>query len=327
MNEEVISISRIKKELKNEVSTLKGDFIAYGIKFQDRFLAAGAIGTYKRYKTMLNSLKSFLERDKLSFSELTLDLLERYEIYLKNEGYKQNTIHTRLKSIRAILYHAMKHGEADTTSNPFFHFKLKVDKNIVKDRLSIEELRKIEKVHLEKDTMVWHAKNCFLFSFYCAGVRISDLLQLRWRNITSDNRLVYTMFKTQVNKSILLLPKAKQILELYASKHNDPNAYIFSLINTDSELDKPKVLYNQISSATARVNKALKILAEKSEIDKKLSTHIARHSFSDIARKRNTSIYDISKLLGHSSIKITESYLASLDIESQDASLIEVLDF
>ncbi|MBK7638425.1 MAG: tyrosine-type recombinase/integrase [Saprospiraceae bacterium] len=51
----------------------------------------------------------------------------------------------------------------------------------------------------------------------------------------------------------------------------------------------------------------------KSIHSKKLTSHIARHSFADIARKKGISVYDISKALGHSSIAITEKYLASLD--------------
>ena len=54
---------------------------------------------------------------------------------------------------------------------------------------------------------------------------------------------------------------------------------------------------------------------------KKISSHIARHSFADYARIKGIGIYDISKLLGHSSISVTERYLASLDISSSSESM------
>ncbi len=75
------------------------------------------------------------------------------------------------------------------------------------------------------------------------------------------------------------------------------------------------------------MNKYLKKIAALAEIEKPLTTHIARHSFSDIARKKKASIYDISKLLGHSSIKVTEIYLASLDLDSQDETLKSIMDY
>ena len=55
------------------------------------------------------------------------------------------------------------------------------------------------------------------------------------------------------------------------------------------------------------------INCNKAVINKKISTHTARHSYADIARQKTDNIYNLSKTLGHSSIKITEAYLASFD--------------
>ena len=52
--------------------------------------------------------------------------------------------------------------------------------------------------------------------------------------------------------------------------------------------------------------------------------HIARHSFANIARQRNANVYDISKALGHSNLKITETYLSKFDTTSQDATMKQV---
>ena len=59
-------------------------------------------------------------------------------------------------------------------------------------------------------------------------------------------------------------------------------------------------------------------------IDKKVSMHIARHSFANIARQKKANVYDISKALGHSSLSITEAYLSKFDVESQDATIKQV---
>lgn len=52
--------------------------------------------------------------------------------------------------------------------------------------------------------------------------------------------------------------------------------------------------------------------------------HIARHSFANIARQKNANVYDISKALGHSNLKITETYLSKFDTTSQDATMKQV---
>ena len=58
------------------------------------------------------------------------------------------------------------------------------------------------------------------------------------------------------------------------------------------------------------------LLAQKAEINKKLTYHFARHSFAEIARTKGVPLYDISKTLGHSSLAITEQYLSSFDENS-----------
>ena len=57
-----------------------------------------------------------------------------------------------------------------------------------------------------------------------------------------------------------------------------------------------------------------------------LNIHVARHSFANIARQKKANVYDISKALGHSSLKITEAYLSKFDTTSQDATMKQVFD-
>ena len=59
-------------------------------------------------------------------------------------------------------------------------------------------------------------------------------------------------------------------------------------------------------------------------IDKPLSTHIARHSFADVARSAGWSIYDISKALRHSSVEMTERYLKAFDTAALDDRMNEL---
>jgi integrase/recombinase XerD len=328
VNDEDFDIITIRSKIKpSKEANRASDFLLFGKDMSEKFMKGNSIGTYKRYKSILNKLKDYIKRNELKFSDISPRFLETYEAHLHSQGYKINTIHNNLKTIRAIYYAALKEGIIKNSENPFFIFKLKLDKNVKKQKLTVDEIKAIETLQLDAGGLLWHVRNCFLLSFYCAGIRISDMLQLKWKNITKEGRLDYQMEKTGGQKSISLIPKAKQILEHYKLPTSKPTDFIFPFIDKEADITKPAVLFNQISAKTALVNKYLKKIAELAEIEKPLSTHIARHSFSDIARKRKASIYDISKMLGHSSIKITEAYLASLDLDSQDETLNNVMDF
>src|SRR6056297_179792 len=128
------------------------------------------------------------------------------------------------------------------------------------------------------------------------------------------------MSKTGTNKNVKLMPKALEILELY-DKTDDPDEYLFPILDTSKKLDDIKVLHNDIASKNALINSYLKKIGKRVETETKISFHMARHSFADLARSKGWSIYDISKALGHKNIKVTERYLKKFDHEGLDSKM------
>lgn len=61
------------------------------------------------------------------------------------------------------------------------------------------------------------------------------------------------------------------------------------------------------------MNSYLKVIADICGIEKRLSTHIARHSFACIALANGVSMAAIAKMLGHSDIRTTQIYARLLD--------------
>jgi len=77
--------------------------------------------------------------------------------------------------------------------------------------------------------MIFHASNAFLFSFYNAGIRVSDLVMLKWGNI-QNGKLVYTMFKTNRVHTLILKNRPLAILDLYRGEDNKKDDYIFPFL-------------------------------------------------------------------------------------------------
>lgn len=295
------------------------ELFVFGEKIKDELLKRGNAGTYKKYRTILNSLKEFVEKDELYFDEIDKDFLFRYETFLKEAEIEQNTIHAYLGRIRSLFNKAIQRGNLEPGSTPFMNYR--ISQGIVtKERLTEDEIVKIERLNLEENSLVWHVKNAFLFSFYNAGIRISDILQLKW-DLIQDGRLIYKMYKTTKSHSLILKEKPLAILEKYRGKRD---SFVFPFLSDRYDYSDPMFLHNQIVAKTALINKYLKIIGKKAEISKKITTHTARHSFADIARQKTDNIYNLSKTLGHSSIKVTEAYLASFDEKAVDDTLNSV---
>jgi len=303
------------------------NFLIYADKLQDNLLQVGKIGTYKRYKTVLKRLKEYVKDKPLPFQDITYQFLNEYENHLIIKKLKTNSVHNHFKTIRAIYNESVKEEIIPQDKNPFVKFKLKKEITSKKEKLNTEEIKKIESLDLVKGSLLWDCRNYFIFSFNLGGIRIGDLLKLKWNNITPDGRLDYYMAKTGGFRSVIISDKAREILSEYFIETADTSSFIFPMLDSEMNYDDPLTLFNQVSAKTALVNKYLKKIAAKAEIKKNLTTHIARHSFSDIARKKKVSIHDIKNILGHSSIKITEGYMSNFDLESQDKAMVDTLNF
>jgi len=282
------------------------------------------VGNMKKHKTLQQRLSDFRNNQELNFEEIDISFLEEFQKYLRKLGNNQTTISKYLKALRSTFYKAIDSGKYTSKANPFSSFKIKVGQPN-KDRLNLEEIIKIEKLELTQGTLISHVRNVFLFSFYNAGIRISDLLMLKWQNI-QNGRLVYKMYKTNRTHSLLLKEKPLAILDHYRPDDTKKEDYIFPFFKNNIDYSDPLFLHNQIGAKTALINKYLKEIAKKAEIDKNITTHTARHSFADIARKKEKNLYNLSKALGHSSIKVTEAYLASFDEAAVDETLNNVFD-
>ena len=292
------------------------DFYKFADTHIQELKKSNQIGTHKKYSAIIASIKEFHNGSSLMFEEITPQFLGKYQAHLIKEGKQQTTIHGYFAKIRALFNKAISTGLIDHDTNPFLVFKLKQGKPS-KDRLTETEIETIENLDLTEGSLIWHVRNAFLFSFYNAGVRISDILMMTWDNI-QNGRLVYKMYKTSKPHSLILKEKPLAILELYKDSEE---SYIFPFLSDRYDYSNAMFLHNQIGSKTALINSYLKDIAEKAGIKKNVTTHTARHSFADIARKKTDNLYNLSKALGHSSVKVTEAYLASFDEEAVDDTL------
>jgi integrase/recombinase XerD len=292
------------------------DFLTFVENDIKVFEKNGNIGTCKKYRSVINSIKDFVQTETLSFEEIDTSFLNRYQAHLKENEKKQTTIHGYLSKVRSIFNKAIRQGHLEVGDNPFATYKIK-DGTPNKERLNMNEILKIEELDYKENSLIWHVRNVFLFSFYNAGIRISDILLMTWDSV-QDGRLVYTMFKTNKDHSVKLKEKPLAILEKYKGKEE---SFIFPFLSDRFDYSDPMYLHSRIGAKTALINKYLKDIAKDAKITKKITTHTARHSFADIARQKTDNIYNLSKTLGHSSIKVTEAYLASFDQKAVDDTM------
>jgi len=278
-----------------------------GLKESERFWE------HNHFGVLLNDLEKMNVLD-LPVSRVSQEFIEKLKTYLfKDVGNANNTVRKKLQRFKGMIKETIKQGYLYT--NPYEFIEPVKRESSNKAKLGTEQIEAIKKLDLKKDSFEWHVRNYFLFSYYMAGIRFSDICTLTTDNII-DGRLRYSMHKTKTEKNIQLHPVHFELLSHY---NTEKKGYIFPLL--EHTYTDEFALKRKISSKNVLVNKALKRIAKKAGIKENISFHVSRHSFAHNALKRGIDLYSISKALGHSDLKITEQYLKSFDEEMLDTAM------
>lgn len=297
------------------------NFIAYFQDWIDSLNENGQHGYAKTMNIRLNCLKDFAG-SYLSFEEITPEWVRQYRSYLKNvRGIAQTTTYHTLAAVRIVFRRAIKDGLANQADNPFFVVELSRGKPEPKTHLDFQQIRKIQSLNLKKGSRIWHARNIFMFSFWCAGIRISDICCLDWvDNIngwgTDQPELSYRMRKNDKQRVFPLLPPAVEILSYYepeVKKIGSPNL-IFPLIKNPEALKHPKRLLKAIASAGIVNNEYLGKIADRAGIKENITNHTSRHSFASCFEELGLPVEAMQELLAHSDMKTTEAYRDTLGV-------------
>ena len=340
----------------------------------------GAPETYLKYNGFCNKFRDYAKTrnrtpEDFKFKEITPEFLNKFEAYLHtvpNQQFSkkpdellkrkrkkgvvteenetklhQNSIAKTLQIFRAIMGKAVKLGYIKEDENPFRIYKIKMLPTH-REELTREEVLAIISLDLKEDSMEWHSRNFFLFAMFCAGIRIADLLALRWSNITSDNHLRYEMGKNHKEQNIILVEPAQEILRIYRERfirekgcEPESNDFIFPYmvgtrdykrwkqLTTQKAIDELapeyRLTYKKIISAkVALVNKGLRKIKELLGLSKPLTSHISRHTFAGLAKDIHTDNSILQGLLQHSSLRTTERYMRRFDTEAKDEALKEI---
>ena len=303
-----------------------GDFFTFFEKRLQERSEEFSIGTINHYKCVQKKLKNFCGKEQLYFDELNVPFIRDFQEYLKNTlNNHTNTIHSNLKIIRTLINDATAEELMPIEKNPFNKIKLKTQKTS-REFLLDDELDRLEKLELQENSIIFHHRNLYIFSAYTAGIRISDLLTMRWKNFDGEH-LYFTIKKNQEDISIKLPEKSLALLKYYrgiAQQEKEktfipPESYIFPLLKISFDETDKLILHKAISSATTYVNKNLRLLTKKAKIHKNISFHTARHSWAVRALQKGMRIEYVSKLMGHASVKHTEVYAKILNEELDKA--------
>lgn len=276
-------------------------------------------------KSRIALFKKFMKGSDIPFSEINQSLLRKFQTFVLSEKEGKASLRSVMNTyvvIRTLFNRAIGEGLVDKNLYPFGKGKIQIKfPESIKIGLDKTEIEKIESLNLEAESTIWHTRNVFLFSYYLAGIRISDVLRIKWADIF-DDRIVYRMGKNNKVDSLKLPEKVKVLLENY--KNDNKGNFVFPELNLADQNDL-KDMYAKTKTAVKKFNKYLKEIAKLAEINKKVTCHIARHTFGNIAGDK-ISPQMLQKLYRHSNLTTTIGYQGNFIHTDVDEALDNVLN-
>lgn len=295
-----VTATLLRDALLNKVELIKEETIL-GIyrkhnELQFKQIGMGVSkGTYANSKHGLNLLEKFINdtynRDDVFLRELNRDFIEEFRIWLLTEHQlSHNGAVKYLALLKKVVNRAVANNKM--SFNPFATYRLE-RQTVSPDFLTEEELRKIINFNSPLPRLE-QTRDIFLFACY-TGLSYIDVKTLKPEHLERDKQgrmwIKKHRVKTGVLSRIPLLPSAKMLLDKYAG--NETLMPIFS----------PK-----------DINLFLKDIAILCNIDKRITYHTARHTFaSTVTLANNVSLIVVSKMLGHSNVRMTEHYAKLVD--------------
>ncbi|MDV3846071.1 recombinase [Elizabethkingia anophelis] len=273
-----------------------------------------ALATLKNFKTCLAHLKQFLwssyKKSDINIKKIEPAFLNDFDFFLRTVAKcNNNSTVKHTKNLAKILKTCYQNNWIEKDLVVYYKGKFN---EVPTNFLTQEEINTIRTNDFIGQGLNL-VRDLFIFSCY-TGLAYIDIYNLTKNHISigvDENLWIMThRQKTHTASNIPLLPIAEKILEKY---ENHP-------LLIDSERLLP-IYTNQ------KVNEYLKTIAETCGITKKLTFHVARHTFATtVTLGNNVSMESVSKMLGHRSIKTTQHYAKILDKKvSEDMSCLKTL--
>lgn len=264
----------------------------------------------RTYRCTYEHVERFLsERLRLSdipFSALDKSFVDKFDLYLRTERrLAPRTIILYMSRLHTVVNKALAAGII--TADPFAGYEPPRPKR-KRRYLTREELKRLMTTPLPASRL-YLVRDLFLFSCY-TGISYGDMCRLTTTNLeTAEDGTTWikaTREKTGVEFEIPLLDLSLHIIDKYRD------------IMPDGKL---LPMYGN-----SELNKGLKQLAAACGIDRKLTFHMARHTYAtEIALSHGVPMETISRMLGHSRVDTTQIYAQVTDdkIDSDTQSLNE----
>ena len=264
----------------------------------EKNLSPNSIEAYKRD---LTRYIDFLEEEKdiNNLEEISPKHIRGFIRVLNDAHLAPASITRSFSSIRS--YHSFLSGENLVQQNPSQLLDAPKPSRKLPVVLAVEEVNKILGV-IDTAKPLGRRDLAILEVLYSAGVRVSELCDLRMIDLVLDSDMIRVTGKGKKERFAPIGPRAQECINNYL-KFDRP-----TLSKKDKNLGKIFLSRNGRPLTRMTVNIILKKWAQVSGLKKKVSPHTFRHSFATHLLEGGADLRVVQEMLGHVDISTTQIY-------------------
>lgn len=257
-------------------------------------------GTAHVYQSTMNRLVRFSKGEKIYFSQLSPEWLRKFQNHLLENQLAWNTISTYMRMLRSIYNQAVVCGLTPYVPYLFSKVHTGID-SPVKRAVSPDTMRRLIMESEKLSSAEIFSRDMFVLLFLLRGMPFVDLAYLRKCDL-QGNVIIYHRRKTGRKLTVAVGKEAMAIIRKYIDI-NPASPYLLPIIAHSGEDE-----YRQYTRMLRTVNYHLSRIMASMRLREALSTYVARHTWATTALRQNHNSNLICDAMGHSSVKVTETY-------------------
>jgi integrase/recombinase XerD len=261
----------------------------------EKGLAANSVSSYGRD---LRKFAQYLQDSKLSLEEVRHEQVRKFLETLYQQGLSARSVARHLAALRHFFQFLAKEGRL--AADPAHEVEAPHLSHSLPKYLNFQE---VEALLAQPDAAspLGLRDRAMLELLYATGMRVSELLSVRWEDFEPNIGVVRCLGKGSKERLIPVGKSALRAVEAY-------------LRHGRSALAKregvPYLFLNQRGGPLSRVGfwKILVAYGHRAGIPVSLTPHMVRHSFATHLLERGADLRSIQTMLGHSDISTTQIY-------------------
>ncbi len=251
--------------------------------------------TIDSYEEDLVEFLDFLGREDINILDVRYEEIRFFLMELDEKKNKASTVSRKLSSLRGFYKFLM--NQDYIKNNPFALIKTPKKEKRLPRFFYYNELEEMFN-SIDISTALGQRNRLILEVLYASGVRVSELVNMKLKDINDEE--VKVLGKGNKERITRIGDYAREILELYLSdgyKELNKNNSEYIFLNKDGE-----------KLTTRGIRYILDQIIKNTNIDKKISPHMLRHSFATHLLNEGCDILSVQELLGHESLTATAIY-------------------